>query len=232
MPDIELNRIYNEDCLQGMKRIPDKSVDMILTDPPYKCDIQGGAGIAKSWDRKDWFADLEEHKEWMGECYRVLKDNSHFYCFTSAKATKKLWNDAESVGFEFKDILTVDKVCNMPVGGYYLRQTEFVLLFGKGFRKVTSQKISNIFRERFPRNEEKLHPTQKPCNLLSVYIKQSTSPQGVVLDPFMGSGTTAIACMDTDRNFIGFELSPEYCAIAERRIEQTKLKGKQIGLAF
>lgn len=219
---MKTNLIYNTDCIEGMKVLPGESIDLVITDPPYKCNISGAGNMGKTWNTMEWFEDMESHVEWMKECYRVLKDKTHFYCFSSGNALKQLLCDAEEAGFDFKDILVIDKIHNMPVGGYYLRQTEFVLLFSKGIRLINNQKMANIIRLAFPRGKQKKHPTQKPVGLFEMLIRQSTSPGDVVLDPFIGSGTAAIACLAAGRKYIGYEISKDYCNLALREIAESE----------
>ena len=322
---IELNRIYNEDCLEGMKRIPAGSVDLVLTDPPYNI------GIAE-WDK------IPNYIEWCGkwfiECQRVLKDNGSFYWWhndvaqiaqlmewirqntrfvfnsfciwdkgdfralawknPSEKNNLRSWFNTceyclfytfqdetglstvmldtnnfqtmrryfkglrEYTGLNKKQILerigqSADHCFrwnssqwNMPTPETYQQLIDvFDIDEWEGFREYESLRQeyeslrqeyeslrythnldtnhNNVWRSQ-ERNNGKQHPTQKPNDLMERIIKTSSREGDIVLDPFMGSGTTAIACISTNRNYIGFELDKHYCEIAEERIQKTNEK--------
>ncbi len=244
---IELNKIYNEDCLEGMKRIPDKSVDMILCDLPY------GTTVCK-WDTIIPFEPLWEQYE------RVIKDGGAIILTASQPFTTKLI----SSNFDwFKYELIWNKV--LPTGFAIakiqpMKQHENVLVFGKG--KVTynpqmtprerprtynrthknyegSENLqkhdgkARTLTHYYPRsllefsnanNKSKVHPTQKPVPLFEYLIRTYTNENETILDNCMGSGTTAIACLNTNRNYIGFELDETYYSLANERIAKHLLE--------
>lgn len=170
---MRLNYIDNIDCLEGLKDIPDKSVDLIVTDPPYFLsmghagDKENAKSLGLSSNRT--FNDLAICKPFYSQLFqeyrRVLKDDGSFYFFTD-------WRMAA---------------------------------FSSGAKST---------------NGKKVHPTQKPWELIAKAIEDATEPGAVVLDTFMGSGTTAVACLKTGRNYIGFELDEKYHAIAMQRIAE------------
>ena len=243
--EIELNKIYNEDCLEGMERIPDGSVDMILCDLPY-------GTTACKWDEIIPFDLLWEQYE------RVIKDNGAIVLTASQPFTTKLINSNINL---FKYELIWDKV--KPSSGLHakqqpLRQHENILIFGKNKIEYNPQMEKtelridkprvanngeafggkNVLRQhnnkgfKYPRSilkvsnadqRGKVHPTQKPVALFEYLIKTYTNEGETVLDNCMGSGTTAIACLNTSRNFIGFELDKEYFDIATNRIKNHKV---------
>lgn len=235
---INLNKIYNEDCLEGMKRIDDNSVDMILCDLPY-------GTTACKWDVIIPFEPLwKEYK-------RIIKDNGAMVFTASQPFTSALVMSNIKM---FKYEWIWDKVsCGNPFIAKYqpLKTTENIVVFGKkpryypqmitGKMKAKGgmaksklfgvQTISYKNDQYYPKNLiqftnnnnlEKLHPTQKPVALFEYLIRTYTNEGDLVLDNCMGSGTTAIACIHTKRNFIGFELNPEYVEIANKRIEMDK----------
>ena len=244
---IELNTIYNEDCLEGMKRIADKSVDMILCDLPY-------GTTACKWDTIIPFEPLWEQYE------RVIKDGGAIILTASQPFTTKLI----SSNFDwFKYELIWNKV--LPTGFAIakiqpMKQHENVLVFGKG--KVTynpqmtprerprtynrthknyegSENLqkhdgkARTLTHYYPRsllefsnanNKSKVHPTQKPVPLFEYLIRTYTNENETILDNCMGSGTTAIACLNTNRNYIGFELDETYYSLANERIAKHLLE--------
>lgn len=234
---IELNKIYNEDCLKGMDKIPDKSMDMILCDLPY----------GTTWAKWDSVIDFEEL--WK-QYNRIIKPDSAIVLFGSQPFTTKL---IESNAKNFKYVWYWIK----NIKGNYLnakrqplRQVEEVSVFNKhkyypqGLEKVnkigrsgsgaktTMQNYANEwFQENtgYPTNvlyfgldKDKYHPTQKPVGLLEYLIKTYTNEGDIILDNCMGSGTTAIASINTNRNYIGFELDKEYYKKSLGRIESHK----------
>ena len=227
---MRLNYIDNIDCLEGLAAVPDKSVDTIITDPPYFLTMghAGDKGNAKMamLNSNRTFNDLAIcapfYKTLFQEYRRVLKDDGHFYFFT----------DWRGYAFYFPLINAALPVRNLIVwdkksgpGSYYSYAHEFVI-FGTAAPKLKNKGGTNVLRMAAfssgakSTNGEKVHPTQKPVELIAKFIEDSTEPGAVVLDTFMGSGTTAVACMRTGRNYIGFELDEGYHAIAQGRIAE------------
>ena len=235
---LQLNKLYNMDCLEGMKLIPDNIIDLVVTDPPYKI-ISGGVTIQPNknepkgiFNRRDKRKDRSDNarngkmfnendikfSDWLPEIFRILKDATHFYVMCNDRNMQEMLNESKKVGFKLVNIL-VWKKNNCTPNRYYMKNAEFVLLFRKG-KAITINnvgtkqclEINNIIGN-------KQHPTEKPIELMKTYIENSSIENQIVLDPFMGSGTTAIAAMNTKRNFIGFELDKDYCDIANKRIE-------------
>ena len=245
---IELNKIYNEDCLEGMKLIEDKSIDMILCDLPY-------GTTACKWDTIIPFEPLWEQYE------RVIKDNGAIVLTASQPFTIDLINSNRKI-FRYEWIWEKTK------GGAFvnanrmpMKRHENVLVFYKKQPTYNPQKtkapehlidkrktINNSKSDknytytgvkpirkkddgtRFPtsvirfNSETGLHPTQKPVPLLEYLIKTYTNEGETVLDNCMGSGTTAVACINTNRNYIGFELDTTYYNLANERIQKHKIK--------
>lgn len=213
--------IYNGDSLKILKEIPDKSVDMLLTDPPYKI-ITGGkrkstvsfGGIIK--DNKQLMRTIPEFKEWLPECFRVLKDNTHAYFFINFINLNDMINEIEKAGFKIHTLLVWQKN-NSGFNRWYLKNCEYVIFARKGkAKKIKIGGSKTVHQFNNPRN--KVHPTEKPVDLLEMYILNSSDEGDVVLDPFMGSGSTGVACKNTNRKFIGIELEIDYFEIAKKRI--------------
>ena len=226
---MRLNYIDNIDCLEGLAAVPDKSVDLIVTDPPYFLSM-GHAGSKTNATKSEQlnsnrtFNDLAIctpfYKQLFAEYARVLKEDGSFYFFT----------DFRGYGYYFPLINAALPVRNLIVwdkisgpGSFYSFAHEFII-FGTYKGKTKSGVGSNVWRMKAfssgakSTNGDKQHPTQKPWELIAKAIEDSTEPGAVVLDTFMGSGTTAVACVKTGRNYIGFELDEGYHSIAEQRI--------------
>lgn len=222
---IKTNEIYNMNCLEGMKLIPSGSVDLIVTDPPYKTTSRGSSGgtggILKEEINKRGKVfkhnDIE-FNEWLPELYRVLKDKGHAYIMTNNKNLKDMLIEIENSGFNiFKTLIWAKNsaITNM----YYMDSHEYIIFCRKGkAKRINDCGTKSVLNIDNPRN--KLHPTEKPVELMEILINNSSSECDIVLDPFMGSGSTAIACISTNRNFIGFELDEHYFEISQNRIKE------------
>lgn len=255
---MDLNKIYNEDCLEGMKRIRDKSVDCVICDLPY--------GVLNSGNKyAQWDKILPMDKVW--EQYeRIIKDNGAIILFAQGMFTAKLMLSNEKM---WRYNLVWNKI-NRPTGFldanrrplrihedicvFYKRQPTYNPQFKRGAVNHSRGKAGNaaggaknrcygqfkateavLTNKKYPcsildipkEHRNFYHPTQKPVALIEWLIKTYTNEGDTVLDNCMGSGTTAVACMNTNRNFIGFELDKGYYDIAVRRIEEAKRAHEQ-----
>ena len=231
---MKLNYIDNIDCLEGLKQIPDKSVDVVINDPPYFLSMghAGGTGLKGLQQKSDMMSSNRAfgnlaiakpcYQQLLQEYRRVLKDEGSFYFFT----------DWRGYAFYFPIINAELPVRNLIVwdkksgpGSYYTFAHEFII-FGTAAPKLLNKGGTNVWRlpafssGAKKTDGEKVHPTQKTVEIISKMIEDSTEPGAVVLDTFMGSGTTAVACLRTGRNYIGFELDEKYHAIAQQRIAE------------
>jgi len=228
---LEINKIYHMDCLEGMSLIPDKSIDMIATDPPYKITARGNAGSAGGMLQKKLTMQGKIFKEnnikpseYLPEFYRILKDGSHCYIMTNHVNLQKMLNTANEIGLKFIKSLVWNKG-NKIMGQYYMNQFEYILFFRKGRGKRINNcgtpDILNVPNKKTKdANGKNIHDTEKPVGLMETLIINSSQPNEIVFDPFVGSGTTAIAALKTGRDFIGFELDDNYYRIANERIQK------------
>jgi len=226
---MELNVVYNEDCLEGMKQIPNKSVDLVITDPPYLIDTMG-SGLYSQKDKqyikelnfmKDGFS-----KEILDEICRVMK-KINLYIFCSQKQIIPLLDYFVREKKCNWNIITWHKTNPIPAcGNKYLTDTEYVLFFReKGVKIYGDYQTKFTYYLTSLNQKDKIkynHPTIKPLNIIQNFIINSSKEGEIVLDPFMGSGTTAIACMNTNRNYIGFEIDKGYYDIILERIKNHK----------
>lgn len=226
-------QLYQGDSLELIKDIPDESIDLVVTDCPYHI-VEGGCTndavkigrYTESNNNKEMTkkGKLFEHNdiefaEWLPDIYRVLKPNSHCYIMINPRNMKELQQEAEKAGFTFQNLIVWDKG-NCTPNRYYLNSYELILMLRKGKAKnINNMGTKNILR--VPNiTRKKLHPTEKPVELIEILISNSSQCNDVVLDPFMGSGSTGVAAINTNRNFIGIELDENYFKIAEKRIKE------------
>ena len=213
-------QLYNGDCLELMKNIPDGSVDLVLTAPPYGMDFQ-------SHRRKEVYAKIKNdtNLEWLdgyfAECSRILKDDTAIYCFCSWH-NADIFKKAFEKYFKLKNIIVWVKN-NHGSGDLkasYAPKHEFILYGNKGRRTFYGKRMEDVIFANKTKNEN--HPTEKPIDLLEQFINNSTEKNAVVFDGFMGSGSCGVACINTNRNFIGIELDKGYFDIAEKRINEAQ----------
>ena len=243
---IELNKIYNEDCLEGMKNIEDSSIDMILCDLPY------GVTARNKWDTIIPFEPLWEQYS------RIIKDNGAIVLTSQQPFSTKLINSNMKL---FKYELIWKKISgktgHLNAKRMPLREHESILVFYKkqpaynpqmvgdeertvrrgknskeqmnygDFGHVKESKYkghypSSILEFKIVSSTKRLHETEKPLSLFEYLINTYTNENETVLDNCMGSGTTAVACIKTNRNYIGFELDSTYYEVAKNRIEEHK----------
>ena len=226
---MELNKIYNMDCIEYMATLPDGSVDLIVTDPPYKVTSKGNAGtmggMMKStyMDGKIFKHNSIKPQEYIPEFYRLLKDGSHCYIMTNHVNLQEILNVATNSGFRFVKSLVWNKG-NKISGTYYMSQFEYVLFFRKGKgKKINKCGTSDILEVQNKKTKgedgKNLHDTEKPVELMKILIENSSQENEVVFEPFMGIGATVIACKELNRQYVGCEIDEHYFNIAQERIK-------------
>jgi len=216
------NKIICGDALELIKKLSNESVDLILTDPPYGIKKDG---IKNSADLKTFYLILPE-------CYRVLKKEGFFITFFSTKLLPEIFrNNPFTYHWQF--------ILNCPLGsvrspiGFSKYMSCFV--FKKGNPKIINwnKDIFNDSPSKMVEPDEGFinHPSPKPKNFISELLKMFSKENDIILDPFIGSGSTALACFLCNRNFIGFEIEKEYCDLAKERlkkIEEGKIFKKSV----
>jgi len=236
--------IKQGNCFELLKKIPDASVDAIITDPPYGC-------INQAWDI------MPPTEEMFREFVRVLKPLGVMCIFADFRYAMELYKSRPKL-FRYEIVMHKSKAVGFFDANWRpLRAHEYVLIFADGIKSATynpqktpgkpyearkasivpnriystrnHQARGNPTGERFPRSVVNTtgvtggaHPTQKPLEFIEMLVKTYTNPGETVLDPFLGSGTTGVACVHTGRKFIGFELDKEYFQIASRRIAEAE----------
>ena len=243
-----VNRVYCEDALAGLARIPDGSVDLILTDPPYNL----GKDYGNASDQQSVADYLRWTEAWIDAALPKLKANGSLYIFLTwryspeifvmlkqrmAMMNEIIWDRrVPSMGGSVRSFSSVHDTIGFFVKrkDYYFDLDAVRIAYDAATKKARSRSIfigakwlevgynpkdlwsvSRLHKEHPERAD---HPTQKPLEIIERMVKASCPPGGVVLDLFMGSGTTALAAKRCGRDFVGFELNPDYCAIIEQRL--------------
>jgi site-specific DNA-methyltransferase (adenine-specific) len=252
-----VDQVFCEDALAGLARIPDASIDLILTDPPYNLGKDYGNGS----DQQSVADYLAWTERWIDCALPKLKDNGSLYIFLT-------WRHAPEIFVMLKQRLTMmneiiwdRRVPSMGGSvrsyssvhdtiGFFVRRKDYYfdldavrIPYDAATKKARSRSIfigakwlevgynpkdlwsvSRLHREHAERVD---HPTQKPLEIIERMVKASCPPGGIVLDPFMGSGTTALAAQRSGRHFTGFELNAEYCAVIRERLAAPQVQARK-----
>ena len=222
MTDYKDNKTWlmRGDCLERMKEIPDGSVDMVLTDPPYGMNLSPQRKSGKFY-KKGIIGDnsLSWSDELFQECFRVTKSNTVSMFFCNHHCVSEFINSAKKAGFDIKNLIVWDK-CHFGIGGNWRPVHELILICTKGRFVTKSKNLKTIIRFKKVHHSKAVHPTEKPNDILEHLIYEPDYNPEKILDPFMGSGTTGVACANLDREFIGIEMDDNYFNIAKDRILQ------------
>jgi len=212
--------------MNTMGRMENKFIDLIVTDPPYGMNFRSNHR-AERYGNIHWDDNLDWVNDFCAEANRVLKGNSHLYMFCSFHNVD-IFKQALERYFTIKNILIWEKN-NTSMGdlkGDYAPKYEMILFATKGRRLLNGGRDPNMVK--FARTGNKLHPTQKPVELISYLVNKSSKENDIVYDPFMGSGTTAEAAYDSKRNYIGSEIDETYYEISLTRIDRLERQGKLV----
>lgn len=251
---LEVDIILQGDCIELLKNMPDKSVDLIFADPPYNLQLKGElwrpnntkvSAVDDDWDKYDSFAVYDDFTaKWLTECRRILKDNGAIWVIGSYHNIFRVGKIIQDLGYWIlNDILWV-KTNPMPnfKGTRFNNSHETLIWAGKSVKSkptfhYKTMKAHNedkqmrsdwlipicSGRERAKINGEKAHSTQKPLALLRRIINATSKPGDIILDPFLGSGTTAVAAKELGRRYVGIERDATYVKVAKKRLDETVL---------
>jgi len=236
-PDDFLDRIVCGDCLSVMRQIPDESIDLVVTSPPYNLKNSTGNGMKDGRGGKWKNAELvngyshhndnmphEEYAKWQREClnemYRLIREDGAIFYNHKWRVQDGILQDRQDIvsGFPVRQIIIWKRKGGINFNpGYFLPTYEVIYLIAKPKFQLVPK--ANAFGDvwEFKQEMNNPHPAPFPINLIDRII--SSTYANIILDPFMGSGTTAIAALLNNRQYIGIEISPEYIELAEFRIK-------------
>ena len=238
--DLNISQLYNGDCLEFIKRIPDNSIDCIITDPPYNLGqfmhnrntnlvkMRANQFAYAGWDNLEYIEWEESMITFLKECSRILKKKGSLIVFMAVIKVADIIKFAQNTKLYYKTTGVWHKTNPMPrnMNIHFINSTESWIYF---INKGTSGTFNNngkpihdfLESSVCPSSEKKYgkHPTQKPLKILSQLIEYVSNPNDIILDPFMGSGTTCVAAHKLNRKYIGIELNENYFNIAKSRIE-------------
>lgn len=213
-PEDFTDNIICGDCFNLIKYLPDEEIDCVITDPPYGLNTKG---IKNDTDLSIFYNILPE-------CYRVLKKDSFFITFFSTKYLPKLFERNPFTYFWQFILYCPEGSVKSPIG---FTKYMSCFVFKKGNPRLAKLK-TDIYRDtpgKMVEPDEGFinHPTPKPKHFIKEILQMATNENDIVLDPLIGSGSTAVACKQLNRRFIGFEIKKEYCALANGRLEKIKI---------
>ncbi len=238
--------LYNDDCIKVMKTLTNESVDVVFADPPYFLS-NGGKSISSGkivsvnkgeWDKKENYDDVEKFTtDWINECYRVLKNKSSIWITGTSHNIFVIKRIMEKVGFRIINIIIWKKVDPPPLiyKNKFRFSYEFIIWADKGkghifnydyLYNINNKEMEDVWVLPSVSMKEKefgYHPTQKPECLLERIILCSSYKGQIILDPFMGSGTTCFVAKKLYREFIGIEKEEKYFDIALKRIKNCNI---------
>lgn len=248
-----LNKIFNEDCISGLKKIEDNSIDLIIADPPYCL----GKDYGNDSDKMKPEEYLEWTYKWIDAIFPKLKETGSMYIFLTWRYSPEIFSYIKKKMIMLNEIIWDRRVPSM--GGstrnytsvhdtigffaktkkYYFDIDSVRIKYDEETKKARTRKIFegakwlelgynpkdlwSVSRIHKQAPERENHPTQKPLEIIDRMVKASSKKGDLVLDPFMGSGTTAISCIRNGRNYVGFELNKEYCKMIQERIAKQNL---------
>lgn len=247
-----INQVFNEDAIKGLARVPDNSIDLILTDPPYGL----GKDYGNDSDKQDSSTYLQWMENWIDAALPKLKESGSLYIFLTWRFSPEIfvmlkkrmtmmneiiWDRrVPSMGGSTRSFTSVHDTIGLFVKGkgYYFDLDSVRIPYDAETKKARSRSIFvgakwleigynpkdlwSVSRLHKIHPERADHPTQKPLEIVERMVKASCPVNGTILDPFMGSGTTAVAAKRWGRNFVGFELNPEYCNIIVSRLASSE----------
>lgn len=250
-----LNKIFNEDALEGIDMIPNNSIDLVLADPPYSL----GKDYGNNSDKLKPKQYLEWSKKWIDEVIPKIKNTGSFYIFLTWQHSPEIFSYIKTELTMINEIIWDRRVPSMGGStrkfssvhdniGFFVKSKDYYfdldavripydeetkkartrsIFVGKKWLEVgyNPKDLWSVTRIHAEGPEREKYPTQKPLEIIERMIKVSSPEQGVVLDPFMGSGTTAVACIKLKRNYIGFEINLDYCRMIEERIGKVESNG-------
>jgi DNA modification methylase len=214
----EANNIYNCDCIEGINSLDDCSVDCCITDPPYGIGFQSARRI----DRAEWkpkiLNDETPFIDWIEPMYRKLKDGGRLVCFYRWDVQDEFLYEIKRVGFDVKSQIVWDKVSHGmgDLAGEFAPQHELMIYATKGRYEFKGKRPKTVYKCLRISGAELIHPNEKPVALIAALIRDITKSGELVVDPFGGSFATAKAAKQEGRNFISYELHPDYYKIGEK----------------
>jgi site-specific DNA-methyltransferase (adenine-specific) len=249
MMDNLFNKIYNENCIEGMKKVPEKSVDLVITDPPFAIDFKAKRGNYNRTESRVLEGYNEIHQDdyydftldWMSGVFRVLKESGSMYVFSGYNNLKDIINAIDDVGFTTVNHLIWKYQFGVFTKRKYVTSHYHLLYICKNDKMRKFFPYSRFNKSETDKNGGKLHyqdkedvwnikreywtgskktPTKLPREIIEKILSYSSEENDIILDPFLGSGQVAVVSKMNNRQFIGYEIVKEYYEFAQERLEK------------
>lgn len=228
---MNINKIYNIDCFDGFKLLEDKSVEHVLTSPPYNRKHKGTTNDqldgAKSDKYKYSTDNIDNYFDFLcnsiDECIRVSKGYVFFNIMKNYYNKKDVFAIIGKYSDNIQEIIIWEKKNPLPASGKSITNSyEYFIIFGDSPLKSNTTYTKNIITTAVNSKMTKEHKAMMKQEVCDWFVEKFTTEGDTILDPFMGAGTTAISCINLNRNYIGFEITPEYVILSEKRILENK----------
>jgi len=212
------------DCLQVMRDMADKSIDAVITDPPYGISYQS----SRRTDRDSRFPIISGDEvlslDWIYETFRITKDNGCLFCFCRWDTEQQFKEIIIDAGYKLQSQVIWDRGVHGlgDLKRQYAPMHDNALFSTKNDFEFPNNRPKSVYRIDRVSADKLQHPTQKPTGLMNRIAIDLSTKNDTILDPFMGSGTTGVACVQLNRNFIGIEICEEYFNIAQKRIHDAQ----------
>lgn len=233
---LAINTVHRMDAIEGLRKIKDDSVDLMITDPPYNIASSARRTISRGkivrtselygkWDTYHPFDYELLIMQVITNAYRILKPGGSLYIFAAVQQQGLINDNAGSRGFTYRNHVAIIKKNPLPQfnKNNWRNAIELCSYFTKGkmrtFNFLSQQECINIFPYAIA-HKQTTHPTEKPLALIERLVRVGSNKGDLVVDPFMGSGTTAVACAKLGRQFIGFERESDYISMARKRLRE------------
>lgn len=218
-----INTIQNVDCLEFMKKLPDKCIDLVCTDIPYNISQKNGG--LREIDYGEWDKGITTEKvlEWTREMIRVSKNGVYIFC--ADEQFSYIFEECKKADMITRKYCWTKPNPNIMNGQHFWLSSAELCVMAKKRNAPFYGNCEKAYRmiSAPTSSQGREHPTQKPIEVIADFIKVSSKENDIILDPFLGSGTTAVACKQLKRNYIGCEISSKYCEIAKKRLQQDSL---------
>lgn len=255
MEKIEFDKIYNMDCIEGMKLIPDNSIDLVITDPPFAIDFKAKRNnyhrkkdrVLEGYNEIPKSEYYEFTLKWMSEVYRVLKDSGSMYVFSGWNNLKDILNALDNIGFITVNHIIWKYQFGVVTKRKFVTSHYHILYVCKDDKKRKFFPYARFGPSEKDESGKSLHyqdkedvwiinreywngdiktPTKLPFELIKKILEYSSEPNDIVLDPFLGSGQVAVVSKMLGRRYIGFEIVKEYYEFAKKRLEENRYRIK------
>ena len=256
MKKIEINKIYNQNCIDGMKLIPKNKIDLVITDPPFAINFKAKKANYNRIESRviSGYNEIQSKDyynftfEWMSEVFRILKNSGSMYIFSGWNNLKDVLQALDDVGFitinhiiwkyQF-GVVTKKKFVTSHYHCLYVCKDDKKRKFFPFFRFKQDEKtkdghslhykdkedVWDIKREYWTGDEKT--PTKLPSELIKKLLEYSSEKKDIVFDPFLGSGQVAVVSKSLNRQFIGFEIVPNYYKFAKKRLDNNLYRIKK-----